>query len=480
MASHLEQHPLLEKQENNRSALTLRHGLIIPSAFLTLFGAAVYSYVLTEWTQRKIATDYFPNTTLMQSAHCADHNMSDKGYTDYQQVQRKAASWSMAYHLAEYLPALVIQTVLPSYTDYFGRKFLLILTLLSLCLKGVTITVTIQYLESFWYIVAVNILEGLMGGSYAMFSATFSYVADITRTGNQRSSGIVLLEASFLTASVIASFLSGYFIQTLKLGFYNTALLATCVCTLGLVFMLFVPESLPKHQRTELKSPLTTAKRMFEFYYKEEFQGKRISYLILLLAFLFASLSGTNRSTMETVYFLGQPFCWGPSKLGVFMLARHGAQSFIGLGSVKLLQRCITNESIATISTLSSMVSFIIEGFAQTSTMIYMVPVSGMFSFLVIPMIRSMMSSMTSPDRQGALFASVATIEVISTLLASLTENEVYSFTMSFMNGFVFLIMAFFSFVNTGLLVAYKCTKPPENLDAATGKSVPNIQRILT
>ena len=53
----------------------------------------------------------------------------------------------------------------------------------------------------------------------------------------------------------------------------------------------------------------------------------------------------------------------------------------------------------------------------------------------------------------GSMFASIASIEVLGTIIASVGENAVYSATVSFMNGFVFLVMAVCICVNLSLLV---------------------------
>ena len=51
------------------------------------------------------------------------------------------------------------------------------------------------------------------------------------------------------------------------------------------------------------------------------------------------------------------------------------------------------------------------------------------------------------------MFASIATVEVVGSSIASVSENAIYSATLSFMNGFVFLSMAAFVSVNLTLLM---------------------------
>ena len=463
MRTNSEKDPLLgtteDLKEEARSKLTWRHATLLPSVLMIMFGTAVYSYVLSEWTQYKIKTDFFPNTTQAKDVSCGTQNKTDPNYVKYHHVQQQAASWSIAYVLAEYVPAFFVQLVLPSYSDSYGRKFLFILSVLGLSIKATTVMLTIQFEESFWYIVGANIVEGFTGASFGLFSAMFSFTADITTANSQRSTAIVLIEALSMVGYIVGSFLSGYFVQTMNLGFFHTSIIATGCTIMGSVLILLLPETLPKNKRTAPKPVLSMIKRMFDFYISKDFKGQRLSYILLILAFFFFSLSSMNRSSMETLYFLGQPFCWGPSKIGVFMLCRHGAQCILGLGSVKLMQRYMSDEVVSIISLISNTVSLVVEAFAVSFIVIIMVPITGMFSFLVIPVLRGMLSTMTSPDKQGAVFASVALIEVVSNILASLSQNELYSFTMSFMNGFVFLLMAFCSLITLFFLLGYRCTK---------------------
>lgn len=436
-----------------------RHALIMPACFFAAFGGQLCLFVSYEWTHDQVAKEYFGNTTNNIST-CRPANKSDTEYAKYQTVQGQSAKWLTIYSVSELIPVILVQLVLPSYTDTYGRKFLLILTMFGACVKSVAITLTVHFEASFWYLVAGLTVCGMTGTFFALLSAAFSFIADITFSQQYRTAAIVVLEAMLLISSVAASFLSGYFIETIKLGFYYTSLIGTGLGVLGLVLIFFTPESLPKQRRSSHKPICATIKRMVDFYISSEFKGQRKAYILLLLAFSFGIVAGINRQSMETLYFLGQPFCWGPSKIGVFSMVRTGAQTLLGLGSVRFLQICLSDVAIAILSTVSTAISYMIEAFATTTLMIYMVPVAGMFSFLVTPMTRSLMSSMTSPDKQGAMFAGVATIEVISTLVASLSQNTIYSFTVSFMNGFVFIILAILAVINMVFLCIYQCTKP--------------------
>jgi len=61
--------------------------------------------------------------------------------------------------------------------------------------------------------------------------------------------------------------------------------------------------------------------------------------------------------------------------------------------------------------------------------------------------------------RGGGTTAGIATIEVTGSLIGNLSQNAIYTFTLSFMKGFVFLILALMSVINFILLCIYKCVR---------------------
>ena len=53
----------------------------------------------------------------------------------------------------------------------------------------------------------------------------------------------------------------------------------------------------------------------------------------------------------------------------------------------------------------------------------------------------------------GSLFASVASVEVIGSITANISENTIYAATVSVINGFVFFVMAGYIFIDLIMLV---------------------------
>lgn len=468
--------PLLDGNTNTSEETikpTWRQRLIFVGVFFIGFSVGVCSYVLSEWTHHMVLKDYFPDTSYKKNTTCGEpNNKMDPDYIKYETVQQVTATWSLRYSLAAYIPMFCVQLVMQSYSDVLGRKFLLITTCLSVWIKVFVLTMTIQFNATPWCIVGVNILEGMMGGVFGLFATIYAYIADITRGEKMRSREIVILDIVALTAAILASLSAGHMNEAKNIGYGYTALFALCLCSAGLFVIFLLPESLPKENRAESRHVISNVKRIFEFYWSDYFAGKRTAYILLLLAYVFLSISGMNRSTMEIIYLLGAPFCWGAKKIGYFMLIRQIGQAVVGFGSVPLLQKCMTGAAISVLSMTSTVISLFLEAFARSEAVIYLVPVAGVFNFLSVPMIRTMMSAMTSKERQGALFASIALLEILSTIVSSLSENIVYSLSLHFMKGFVFLIAALVSMLSLFMLLAHWYRNRYYNLNETEAKKL--------
>jgi len=65
------------------------------------------------------------------------------------------------------------------------------------------------------------------------------------------------------------------------------------------------------------------------------------------------------------------------------------------------------------------------------------------------------MSGLVGEHEQGAVFGVIACVEVICGVIGTTIFNSIYSATLQFMTGFVFLVMAAFYFISGIFLVIY-------------------------
>lgn len=125
----------------------------------------------------------------------------------------------------------------------------------------------------------------------------------------------------------------------------------------------------------------------------------------------------------------------------------------IGLVLIRVLQCCVSVEFIALIGALSHMGAFILEAFAEESYELFLVPIVSFGSAMVAPIMRGIMSRMTPPDKQGTLFAGMGMIDSFITIVGTTVSSAVYSATVTYFRGFVFLMFAGISCVAVILII---------------------------
>ncbi|WAR18388.1 RGPA1-like protein [Mya arenaria] len=226
---------------------------------------------------------------------------------------------------------------------------------------------------------------------------------------------------------------------------------------LGFTFLLVI--ALPETYTNEIRSKRTYTSRLenikdsYSLFVSKENTGKRWMYIITLAVFSLTTYDVFGRVTVEGLYLLNYPFCWDPSELGAFTALRSGCQQIIGMAMIKVLHLCLNDELIAVVGCLSYGASFVLEGFATNDLMMYLVAVIGVWGLLTAPMIRSIMSQMTSPHKQGAVYGAIAAAETAVNLLSAVSSQTVYIATVEVMRGFIFLVYAAFNVISLVLMI---------------------------
>ncbi|XP_053398431.1 solute carrier family 46 member 3-like [Mercenaria mercenaria] len=451
--------------------INCRHFLLLPVAMLLFFGFVVQFYVISQWIQYVIKREAQLEDAGSTSG-CLLSNTSDPRYKSFQNVEKKTALWQLYYMLSSSIPAFFVTAVLPSYSDTFGRRILFIIPYSMMLLKYILCSLIIFYEWDLIWILLASSLEGISGSYFTVFSGCYSFIADLTKPGRQRTLFITCFDGIQLLSITVAGFVSGYFIE------FQGYFVPMASCTLILfcawaIAILFLPETLQKENSSDVISVFTNLKRTVDFYKSKTFSGKRAAYTLLVLSIFTAEMAGSNRGSIEMLYQLGKPFCWPSQKIGLFSAARHAAQGFAGIALITPLKKCLSEVRIAILSNFVNAGSFVLEAFARTDLMLYLVPVPALLGRLTVSMSKSIMSSMTDADKQGSLFASITAMTSICGSAAPFLNNAVYAATVSFFNGFIFLVLAGFCGLGFTLLLIYAKTQTFKN-------DMPKIETIIT
>ncbi|KAL4216784.1 hypothetical protein ACF0H5_024507 [Mactra antiquata] len=460
--------PCENQTSDPHKGFTFRRCMILPLLTCYLLAGGVFVYESPQYTQQRMLQKYADeinkkNASVMLKSlhdkvlptnHCSV-NQSDPSYANYDKAQKDTAMWLMYFTLAQLIPALFANLLWSSYSDILGRRFSLIISFSGTTIR-IGIFAAVVYFElDLLYLVIGAAVDGFCGAFMLLFAATFSYVSDITYPGKQRTIAIVGVELLLGVTLSIASFASGFIIS--DTGFFYPAFVCFCVDVLGFFILLFlVPETRQlNNSQGHSVNVFKVLAESLKFYCSSGTKIKRIKYILLMLAFLFMGMPALNRGTMEMLYQLGRPFCWDAKKIGYFGAIKTVIAAISGMGGTYIFRRCMADDTIASMSILITVGSYIVEGLAATDAILYLIPVLAMLSALPIPMIRSLMSSLTPADKQGAMFASIGFVEVLCSLIGSVSSTAVYTATLSVMNGFVFMLLALLTFIGAVFMLLF-------------------------
>ena len=344
---------------------------------LNYFSMGLHSYNVNEWTQHMVKQKYFGNRTFSANfSACEKTNKSDPDYITYTHVQQETARWQIYNTVASTVPAFITAVIYPSYTDAFGRKYLFILSLTGIFLQFFIDALTILFSGSLVFIVLGAFMFGITGTSYCLLSAMFTYIADVTESGKQRTAAITVVESFLLIMSTSSGLVAGFFIDAT--GFTYPGITSACMSFATLLIVVFLlPETLPQGKRQKRLPVHKSVKRVVDFYLSSDFKGKRSLYILLIVSFIVLDLCSVHRRSLEVLYQLGMPFCWGPKKIGYFAALTNVGQSVASIGLVTLLQKCLSDVSIGMLASFSNACSLVLEGFANTDLLLYL----GAYSF---------------------------------------------------------------------------------------------------
>jgi DHA1 family tetracycline resistance protein-like MFS transporter len=305
----------------------------------------------------------------------------------------------------------VFSPVLGNLSDRYGRRPVLLLSLLGLTFDYVMMSIA----PVVWYLFIGRIIAGIAGAALATATA---YMADITPP-HKRTHRFGLIGAAFGLGFIIGPVLGG---ELGELGprvpFYAAAGLAFA----NFLFGLFVlPESLPKSSR-----------RKFDIRRANPFGAvlslrKYPSVLWLLAVLFFFQLSAQALPTVFS-YFTVEMFNFTSSTigrtLGAFGLGFAISQAVL----VGPLSRGIGEPAVAMIGLLAAITGFAGVAFSQSVFELYLFIMVGTVSGLAPPAINGVLSRQVPDNGQGELQGAVNAASSLATIIGPLGATQIFSY----------------------------------------------------
>ncbi|XP_076131291.1 lysosomal proton-coupled steroid conjugate and bile acid symporter SLC46A3 [Alosa pseudoharengus] len=426
----------------------------------------VQQYVYRRQWERIIGSPY--PTELNNTSRCGGANLSNQS-TQHGAVQRETSLFLLHSELSFLFPSLVMSLLLLAYSDFHGRKVAIVPPLLGDILFTLAYATVSRYSLDLGYLLGAAFVRGLSGGPSPLFGACFAYVADRCDGGEaegksgRRTARMALLEMLLGMQSGLASIATGFYLRLA--GFTWPFLTVTALHILVLAFVLFVlRESLVPAQPAPFTSsqvrrwPLgTVASRLRGVGRLFSAGPKRRGPLLALAlcAFAFYNVVTLGGMSLFILYELNAPLCWDEVMVG-YGAALSSAMYLGSFAGVRLLSGYLADVCVVLLGLVSLAVGFVMAAFAKTTLLMYLVRVPLLLSVMPSPLIRSMMSKMVTNSEQGAVFACVAFMEMVSVGVSFPTFSSLYAATVSWFPGFSFLLAAVITLVPVTFICAVR------------------------
>ncbi|KAL4647168.1 proton-coupled folate transporter isoform X1 [Arapaima gigas] len=431
-----------------------------PVLFLSMFSIVLQTPLYMQYVWERISVDVGYNGT--RDRGCSDSNrLPDPAE---QEVETLTAHWNLYINLGGFLVGLLVVTLLGSWSDHVGRKPVLIIANLGLAIQAlVYLLVMYLRLPLVWFLVG-RLLSSLMGDLNAIIAGCFAYVADVSSRGS-RTFRVAVLEASIGVAGMLAGIIGGQWRQAQ--GCINPFWLAVATNLAAALYVyLLVPESVTPNPGGAQVFTCEHYRAIGRLYCSRSSGGQRRTslWLYLLCFFLVVTVHSGSRD-LYILYELSAPLCWGPELIGWGYATKYLAylSSLLGL---RTMQLCLADSWVALVGLASNIAGLVVFSVANTTALMY-TGYGLCFLYLTsTPVLRSKMSKLVKVSEQGALFASVACVEGLCSLVSSVVFNSLYPATLPIMKGLPFLVAASILIIPVAIIGTLRCREQePDSRD---------------
>ncbi|XP_029469524.1 proton-coupled folate transporter isoform X2 [Rhinatrema bivittatum] len=375
------------------------------------------------------------------------------------ELETMTAHWNLYINLGGFLAGLFAVMLLGPWSDSVGRRPVLILPALGLALQAAIYLVVMYQKLHVGYFLLGRILSGLCGDFNMILAACFASIAD-TSDRRSRTFRVAILEACLGIAGMLASIIGGHWCKAQ--GYINPFWLVFAGNLVTALYAIFcVRESVREKKCAKLFSSrhYLTVYRLFTVPGEDRHRAQLCLYSLALLLVVTVHFGAKD---LFVLYELSSPLCWGSDLIGYASAAEH-LTYLSSLAGLRALQLCLEDAWVAEMGLLSNISGLIVISVATTTALMFTGFGIRFLAMATTPVIRSKLSKLVDEREQGALFASVACVEGLSSLVSTGLFNALYPATLPFMKGFPFLFGGLILLIPVAIIgLTEKCSSKPE------------------
>ncbi len=301
-----------------------------------------------------------------------------------------------------------------SLSDRFGRRPVLLLSLLGLGLDYVIIALA----PSLAWLVVGRVLAGIFG---ALEVTALAYVADISRAEN-RAKNFGVVGAAFGLGFIVGPLLGGI------LGGIDLRLPFWCAAGLSLLNVLYGLFVLPESHPVARRRPFSwrRANPLGALLALRRFRG----VLPLTGVYTLTRLS-LNGLIGVFVLYASTRFGWGVTEVGIALAVTGLALAVVQGGLVGPIVGALGEARSVALGLCISTLAYVVLGLAMTEWLFYVGIILSASGGLVAPTVQGALSSRVAPEDQGLLQGALAGITNLTNVAAPLATAGLFAFIVS-------------------------------------------------
>ncbi|XP_023174796.1 uncharacterized protein LOC111602094 [Drosophila hydei] len=227
---------------------------IEPVVFMLLFSITLSNTIMRNQIIYQTCTVIF-HYNVTDCKLLDDKNSSAEIKAIETELQPYVANLFLSRTLLESIVPAFFGLFIGSWSDHYGRKPLLIVSMIGFALSFLVTSAICQlsthYVINPWWYIAAALPHSLLGGNCVFSVAALCFISDITDT-KTRPYRMIFMESLFFIGLTSGSLLSSFVYAATNSA--TTIGISGCITTLGCLFVVFVvPESLHYRQANEAK-----------------------------------------------------------------------------------------------------------------------------------------------------------------------------------------------------------------------------------
>jgi len=394
-------------------------------------------------------------------------------------VQEQSSHWILSSTIALTVPSIIVANFLGALSDTYDRKLPLIFPNIGMILASV-VYILLSVYESFpiSLIILASFLSGIFGGFVSCIMAVMSYISSIS-SQESRSMRVALLEAMTFVGGTIGPFIGGA-ILTATDSHSAVFLVILCCHVINIVYIMFC---IPSVKNPSFRDSRPSCRQLFschsfvssvKIFSKARTNFRRRNIILLIISAFMIMTVTTGEMDVSFLYTKDDPLNWTYDKYSYYFGFKYGLGALVLILLSPIARRFNLQEfSICCFGLIFKAAGLVLHGLANTTLEMFIVAPLSMFNTFCIPSVRSLLSKQVDSNELGKLFAVVASIENICTLLGSVIFNSLYPLTRSIFRGMI-LEVAAGTLILPFIIMSYLGYKMKKELYYLTSHAGPN------